>query len=54
MITPRRLSFTVRNGVAHYDDIENNECPLSCIVQRASQDSLKLDFVRDKSGTFWL
>ncbi|XP_052141241.1 uncharacterized protein LOC127761066 [Oryza glaberrima] len=51
MITPRRLSFTVRNGVAHYDDIENNECPLSCIVQRASQDSLKLDFVRDKSAT---
>uniref|UniRef100_A0A0D9YHT0 Uncharacterized protein n=1 Tax=Oryza glumipatula TaxID=40148 RepID=A0A0D9YHT0_9ORYZ len=50
MITPRRLSFTVRNSVAHYDDIENNEGPLSCIVQRASQDSLKLDFVRDKSG----
>uniref|UniRef100_A0A0E0AS51 Uncharacterized protein n=1 Tax=Oryza glumipatula TaxID=40148 RepID=A0A0E0AS51_9ORYZ len=39
----------VRNGVAHYDDIENNEGPLSCIVQRSSQDSLKLHFVRDKS-----
>uniref|UniRef100_A0A0E0KNY6 Uncharacterized protein n=1 Tax=Oryza punctata TaxID=4537 RepID=A0A0E0KNY6_ORYPU len=39
MITPRCLSFTVVNNVAHYDNMEQTGSPFSCILQGTTQNS---------------